>query len=981
MNKRAILTVVSIVITCAFSINVFAVQDAPLKDKYKGADVSEGEFDHTQTVNSKYYKEINASYELYGYGPADADMISLSVNDALVRRRDNKTAPMDADDLIEISEKQAFKWNSEISTIEWSFDISTEGLYCIDIDYLMPEEMDSASNRELRIDGEIPFFEAGNIRFDPLWVDSGPPIVNNLGDDVWPQQNIVERWITSRISDANALYEQPFEFLLKTGEHKITLKYINNEMMIGDCRILPLPEIMEYKDVYKSYLDHGYADSTSSPGIIQAEEKIIEKNSPTIRREYDADPLTFPQSLTNRKLNVIGGWRWRSGTQKITWSFRVPETGLYKLAFRAINVWNDGLPSYREIKIDGEVPFSEMLAYRFDYNTNWQSVILESDQKEPYLFYFDKDNEHTISMMVTLAPFRDVIYSLNEDTILLSKILREIGMIVGSDPDPNYDYELERAIPSLVTDLQTLMDSMQWKYDQINSMSRKTPAMANNFLTIKAQMESMKNNPFTIPRRINDLTNAMTSLSNWYREIQNQPLMLDTIMIVSPDEVITQKVSSVFQRMWSTVVNFLISFTKDYDNIGSVLEGDSSYDEIIKVWVAYGTEWAELIKQMADTGFTNKEKILVNMNVLPANQLNAGGVNTLMLAITSGKAPDVALGSSSTSPVEFAIRDATYELSAFPDFTEVKERFLDSLFVPYTYDNGSGPGIYALPETMNFNVMFYRKDIISELNIRIPQTRQELYKDVLPVLYQNNLQFFFPVDFSQFIFQHGADYYTEDGKYSALGTPEGFQAFKECTEVFMNYGVPVTADFFNRMRSGEMPMGISNFRLYMLFTAAAPELVGRWGIAPIPGTMKSDGTIDRSAGGLAGECAIIMNQTEKPDAAWKFLKWWTSDEVQAEFGKEIESLVGTDARWNTANLDAFNSLPWGEGDLEVIQQYWERAKEPPVVLGSYFTGRHLNNAWNRVIINGQPIRDALEEAVYDIDRELRMKREEYGVYD
>jgi len=49
------------------------------------------------------------------------------------------------------------------------------------------------------------------------------------------------------------------------------------------------------------------------------------------------------------------------------------------------------------------------------------------------------------------------------------------------------------------------------------------------------------------------------------------------------------------------------------------------------------------------------------------------------------------------------------------------------------------------------------------------------------------------------------------------------------------------------------------------------------------------------------------------------------------------------------------------------------------VLGGYFTSRHLNNAWNSVIIDGEPVRDAMEKAVEDINRELRMKQEEYGV--
>lgn len=46
-----------------------------------------------------------------------------------------------------------------------------------------------------------------------------------------------------------------------------------------------------------------------------------------------------------------------------------------------------------------------------------------------------------------------------------------------------------------------------------------------------------------------------------------------------------------------------------------------------------------------------------------------------------------------------------------------------------------------------------------------------------------------------------------------------------------------------------------------------------------------------------------------------------------------------------------------------------------MVLGGYFAGRHINNAFNRVVISGQNARDSLEESVKDINRELKRRRE------
>ena len=57
----------------------------------------------------------------------------------------------------------------------------------------------------------------------------------------------------------------------------------------------------------------------------------------------------------------------------------------------------------------------------------------------------------------------------------------------------------------------------------------------------------------------------------------------------------------------------------------------------------------------------------------------------------------------------------------------------------------------------------------------------------------------------------------------------------------------------------------------------------------------------------------------------------------------------------------------------------EADKEMRNVVGGYYTTRHLTNAWNKVVVNGGNLRDALEEAVLEINKELRMKQEEYGI--
>ena len=374
--------------------------------------------------------------------------------------------------------------------------------------------------------------------------------------------------------------------------------------------------------------------------------------------------------------------------------------------------------------------------------------------------------------------------------------------------------------------------------------------------------------------------------------------------------------------------------------------------------------------------------------MLPTGQLSTGSVNTIMLSVASGTAPDVALSVEYNLPNEFAFREAVCDLSQFPGFEDVTKSFYPSSLVPFQYNGG----VYALPETMDFSCMIYRRDVLAELGVELPETWTDLYQKVLPRLYENNMSFSLPVDtsvssnspgalrgFTMLLLQMGGDYYRGEGEASGLDTPEAYKAFKAWTDMYANYEIDAESNFFTRIRTGTMPVGIGNFTTYMQLMTSAPELYGRWSIAPVPGTLQADGTVKHTVGTTAATADIILSQSEKKDAAWEFLKWWSSEETQTRYGRELEAILGMGARWNTANVNAFYSLPWDARHERVIRAQMDAAEEQLIVPGGYFTGRHIINAWNRVCINNENARDALEKAVKDINKELHNKRVEFGL--
>lgn len=71
----------------------------------------------------------------------------------------------------------------------------------------------------------------------------------------------------------------------------------------------------------------------------------------------------------------------------------------------------------------------------------------------------------------------------------------------------------------------------------------------------------------------------------------------------------------------------------------------------------------------------------------------------------SGEGPDVAMQMGEDIPVNYAMRNATADLSQFPDFEEISGRFRESGLTPYRYNDG----VYALPEQQHFPMLFTAK--------------------------------------------------------------------------------------------------------------------------------------------------------------------------------------------------------------------------------------------------------------------------------
>ncbi|MBR1439868.1 MAG: ABC transporter substrate-binding protein, partial [Lachnospiraceae bacterium] len=115
--------------------------------------------------------------------------------------------------------------------------------------------------------------------------------------------------------------------------------------------------------------------------------------------------------------------------------------------------------------------------------------------------------------------------------------------------------------------------------------------------------------------------------------------------------------------------------------------------------------------------------------------------------------------------------------------------------------------------------------------------------------------------------------------------------------------------------------------------------------------------------------------------SWKFMDWWTTADVQAEFGQRLQILYGDEYIWPTANLDAFAMLPYPTAHKDIILEQAQYILEAPRLLGSYMMEREVSNAYNDVVVNGETLRSRVDEATKIVKRETERKLVEFGYMD
>ncbi|MCU1518887.1 MAG: transporter substrate-binding protein, partial [Pseudarthrobacter sp.] len=197
-----------------------------------------------------------------------------------------------------------------------------------------------------------------------------------------------------------------------------------------------------------------------------------------------------------------------------------------------------------------------------------------------------------------------------------------------------------------------------------------------------------------------------------------------------------------------------------------------------------------------------------------------------------------------------------------------------------------GGEVVSLPWVADTRVLFYRSDILAGAGIsKPPATWDALRADAKTLAARGTGNYGYyvpqwdsalPVTMTR---AFGGDIVGSDGKVN-FNTPAFQEAADLYTGLYADKSVPANSDFDQTQGfvSGAVPMLVSGPYLAAAIEEAAPQLDGKWSVAPMP-------KAENSTSLLAGSNLGVWNATKNKEGALKLLDFLSKPETQvAWFG-------------------------------------------------------------------------------------------------
>jgi len=792
-------------------------------------------------------------------------------------------------------------------------------------------------------------------------------------------------WTEYYFKDSNGFYADPFAFAIEPTEKadgtknvELSLQAVNEPIVISSIRLVPVEERVSYEEYLAKY-----AGEPEGASKVKVEgEYFYSTSTQTIYPVEDrSNPMNSPSSTKAMLLNTIGGNKWQIAGQKITYKFSVDESGMYQITARFKQELLEGMYTSRILYLYSDdtvaegakgyyhgVPFEEAANIRFPYDDEWQSCAL-GDEDTTFEFYFEKGVVYTMALEVSLGEMGSIVNRVQASLDSINSDYLNILKLTGANPDEYRDYGFNRVMPDVMIDFVLQSLELYAVAAEIEAITGESSSMTAQLEKVAWLLDKMGKDEDEVAKNLEQLKNYIGTLGTWVGDAKTQPLEIDYYSVQPKSEPLPTAKSGFWKGLVHEISSFIMSFFRNYNRIGAT--EDVASDESVEVWLAYGRDQSQVIRNLINNSFTPETGVAVDLKLV------AGG--TLLPSILSGMGPDVYIGLGQGDVINYAIRGAIINVEDNKGFDEVKNNFNEAAMIVLEIEDAEGEmHTYGLPETQSFPMMFVRKDVLSDLGIEIPRTWDDVL-EAIPVLQANNMQIGMINDYRMHLYQSGGELYADGGMRINLDSNMALEAFDTTCSFYTMYSFPYVYNFANRFRTGEMPIGFGDYvGTYNQLKVFATEIEGLWGFYPLPGYADEEGNINNASVSTASAIVMVTGCKDE-EGAWEFMKWHVGPECQASYSNEMVAIIGPSAKQATANISALKSLPWTAEELEQIELQFNNLASIPNYPGSYIIDRYTSFAFLAAYNDGADPVEELQGYITTINKEITRKREEFGL--
>ena len=485
--------------------------------------------------------------------------------------------------------------------IEWTFDVKTTGTVALELDYTAVTDRSTDIMIALSIDGKSPFTECGSLYLPRLWKREYFEGENGLrfktdsqGNEIASDPIQLEQWNKIFLEDSQGYYDEPYLFYLEAGKHTIRLSAVDSAVIIGGLKFHN-KDYIPYKEYYNKYSSQIITDGETA---YQQAELTEYTNSASINPTSDKlDAGTVPTDPVEVMLNTIGQTNWSSQGESISWKVDVPKAGMYKVAFRARQNVNSGLTSYRNLYVNGEIPFDEARNVPFKYSQGWTMYTLGGE--EEMLLYLEPGDILTLTCSPGEAT--EVLRNISQAISELNLIYRKVIAITSVNPDTFQDYKIEKRIPNIDEELLDIEKDLRDTYAELCKILGTDGSLASTLNYVADTIEKLAAKPYTIPEKLSAFKSGIETLASLTQSLSAQPLEIDYIAYLPTENDLPKVGVGFFKSLGFGIKQFLASFTTDY----SMNDGQET-EKTINVWVSTGRDQARILTNLITSDFIPK---------------------------------------------------------------------------------------------------------------------------------------------------------------------------------------------------------------------------------------------------------------------------------------------------------------------------------------------------------------------------------------